>query len=138
MLMNYPSKHLLLRRKGKLLEHSNSLKGFRNILTAAVVSQRRCLPVESLQFLMRMEMLLLVICTMRGARRCGVPVSWRRRWARCSRSAIAGMSTTKKPSCIISEVDIMLLFVQECSIMILAYLKTKLLNLMAMYIVCYE
>ena len=30
MLMNYPSKHLLLRRKGKLLEHSNSLKGFRN------------------------------------------------------------------------------------------------------------
>ena len=45
------------------------------------------------------------------------------------------MSTTKKPSCIISEVDIMLLFVQECSIMILAYLKTKLLNLMAMYIV---
>ena len=77
MLMNYPSKHLLLRRKGKLLEHSNSLKGFRNILTAAVVSQRRCLPVESLQFLMRMEMLLLVICMMRRARRCGALVIWR-------------------------------------------------------------
>lgn len=50
MLMNYPSKHLLLRRKGKLLEHSNSLKGFRNILTAAVVSQRRCLPVDNILF----------------------------------------------------------------------------------------
>ena len=67
--------------------------------------------------------------------RCGVLANWRKRWARCSRLGIAGMSTTKKPSCIISEVDIMLLFVQECSIMILAYLKTKLLNLMAMYIV---
>ena len=101
MLMNYPSKHLLLRRKGKLLEHSNSLKGFRNILTAAVVSQRRCLPVESLQFLMRMEMLLLVICTMRGARRCGVPVSWRRRWARCSRLGIAGMCLMRRRGCTI-------------------------------------
>ena len=108
MLMNYPSKHLLLRRKGKLLEHSNSLKGFRNILTAAVVSQRRCLPVESLQFLMRMEMLLLVICTMRGARRCGVPVSWRRRWARCSRSAIAGMCLTRKLGCTICGVGIII------------------------------
>ena len=48
--MNYPSKHLLLRRKGKLLEHSNSLKGFRNILTAAVVSQRRCLLVQCMAF----------------------------------------------------------------------------------------
>ena len=96
MFMNNPSKNLLLRRKGKLLEHSNSLKGFRNILTAAVVSQRRCLPVESLQFLMRMEMLLLVICTMRGARRCGVPVSWRRRWARCSRLGIVGMCLMRK------------------------------------------
>ena len=109
MLMNYPSKHLLLRRKGKLLEHSNSLKGFRNILTAAVVSQRRCLPVESLQFLMRMEMLLLVICTMRGARRCGVPVSGRKRWARCSRSAIAGMCSMRKRGCIISKVGILIL-----------------------------
>ena len=96
MLMNYPSKHLLLRRKGKLLEHSNSLKGFRNILTVAVVSQRRCLPVESLQFSMRMEMLLLVICTMRGARRCGVPVSWRKHWARCSRLGIADMCLMSK------------------------------------------
>ncbi len=104
--MNYPSKHLLLRRKGKLLEHSNSLKGFRNILTAAVVSQRRCLPVESLQFLMRMEMLLLVICTMRGARRCGALVSWRKRWARCSRSAIAGMCLTRRRGCTICGVGI--------------------------------
>ena len=101
MLMNYPSKHLLLRRKGKLLEHSNSLKGFRNILTAAVVSQRRCLPVESLQFLMRMEMLLLVICMMRRARRCGALVIWRRRWARCSRLGIAGMCLMRKRGCTI-------------------------------------
>ena len=108
MLMNYPSKHLLLRRKGKLLEHSNSLKGFRNILTAAVVSQRRCLPVESLQFLMRMEMLLLVICTMRGARRCGVPVSWRRRWARCSRLGIVGMCLMRKLGCTICGVGIII------------------------------
>ena len=108
MLMNYPSKHLLLRRKGKLLEHSNSLKGFRNILTAAVVSQRRCLPVESLQFLMRMEMLLLVICTMRGARRCGVPVSWRKRWARCSRLGIAGMCLMRKRGCTICGVGIII------------------------------
>lgn len=108
MLMNYPSKHLLLRRKGKLLEHSNSLKGFRNILTAAVVSQRRCLPVESLQFLMRMEMLLLVICTMRGVRRCGVPANWRRRWARCSRLGIAGMCLTRRRGCTICGVGIII------------------------------
>ena len=108
MLMNYPSKHLLLRRKGKLLEHSNSLKGFRNILTAAVVSQRRCLPVESLQFLMRMEMLLLVICTMRGARRCGVPVSWRRHWARCSRLGIVGMCLMRRLGCTICGVGIII------------------------------
>ena len=106
--MNYPSKHLLLRRKGKLLEHSNSLKGFRNILTAAVLSQRRCLPVESLQFLMRMEMLLLVICMMRGARRCGALVNWRRRWARCSRSAIAGMCLMRKLGCTTSGVGIIM------------------------------
>ena len=106
MLMNYPSKHLLLRRKGKLLEHSNSLKGFRNILTAAVVSQRRCLPVESLQFLMRMEMLLLVICMMRRARRCGALVIWRRRWARCSRLGIAGMCLMRKRGCTICGVGI--------------------------------
>ena len=124
MLMNYPSKHLLLRRKGKLLEHSNSLKGFRNILTAAVVSQRRCLPVESLQFLMRMEMLLLVICTMRGARRFGVQASWRRRWARCSRLGIAGMCLTRRRDCTIFVIGITILkqacFLQQT---ILAFLQ---------------
>ena len=34
--------------------------------------------------------------TMRGVRRCGVPVSWRKRWARCSRLGIAGMCLMSK------------------------------------------
>ena len=34
--------------------------------------------------------------TMHGARRCGALVSWRRRWARCSRSGIAGMCLTRR------------------------------------------
>ena len=38
---------------------------------------------------------------MRGARRCGVPVNWRKRWARCSRSAIAGMCLMRRRGCII-------------------------------------
>ena len=39
--------------------------------------------------------------TMRGARRCGVLVSWRKRWARCSRLGIAGMCLMRRRGCTI-------------------------------------
>ena len=39
--------------------------------------------------------------TMRGAHRCGVLVSWRKRWARCSRSGIAGMCLMRRQGCTI-------------------------------------
>ena len=42
--------------------------------------------------------------TMRGARRCGAPVNWRKRWARCSRLGIAGMCLMRKRGCTISGV----------------------------------
>ena len=46
--------------------------------------------------------------TMRGARRCGVPVNWRRRWARCSRLGIAGMCLMRKLGCTICGVGIIM------------------------------
>ena len=39
--------------------------------------------------------------TMRGVRRCGAPVNWRRRWARCSRLGIAGMCLMRRRGCTI-------------------------------------
>ena len=39
--------------------------------------------------------------TMRGVRRCGALVSWRRRWARCSRLGIAGMCLMRRRGCTI-------------------------------------
>ena len=38
-----------------------------------------------LRFWMKVAIPPSATATMRGARRCGVPVSWRKRWARCSR-----------------------------------------------------
>ena len=63
-------------------------------------------PANLLRFWMRMAIRSSATAMMRGARRCGVPVSWRKRWARCSPSGIAATSMTKKRGCIISEVDI--------------------------------
>ena len=58
-------------------------------------------PATLLQFWMKMAIPPSATATMRGARRCGVLVSWRRRWARCSRSATAGMCLTRKRGCTI-------------------------------------
>ena len=66
-------------------------------------------PANLLRFWMRMAMPSSATATMRGARRCGVPVSGRKRWARCSRSAIAGMCSMRKRGCIISKVGILIL-----------------------------
>ena len=63
-------------------------------------------PANLLRFWMRMAIRSSATAMMRGARRCGVPVSWRKRWATCSPSGIAATSMTKKRGCIISEVDI--------------------------------
>ena len=48
-----------------------------------------------------MAMPLLATATMRGGRRCGVPVNWRKRWARCSRLGIAGMCLMRRRGCTI-------------------------------------
>ena len=58
-------------------------------------------PANLLQFWMRMAIPSSATATMRGARRCGVPVSWRRRWARCSRLGIVGMCLMRKLGCTI-------------------------------------
>ena len=44
---------------------------------------------------------LSATATMRGARRCGALVNWRKRWARCSRLGIAGMCSMRKRGCTI-------------------------------------
>ena len=54
-----------------------------------------------LQFWMKVAISSLATATMRGARRCGVPANWRKRWARCSRSAIAGMCLMRRRGCTI-------------------------------------
>ena len=54
-----------------------------------------------LRFWMRMAMPSSATATMRGARRCGVPANWRKRWARCSRLGIAGMCLMRKLGCTI-------------------------------------
>ena len=58
-------------------------------------------PANLLRFWMRMAMPSSATATMRGARRCGVPASWRRRWARCSRLGIAGMCLMRRRGCTI-------------------------------------
>ena len=54
-----------------------------------------------LRFWMKRAIPSSATATMRGARRCGAPVSWRRRWARCSRLGIAGMCLMRKRGCTI-------------------------------------
>ena len=54
-----------------------------------------------LQFWMKVAMRSSATATMRGARRCGALVNWRRRWARCSRLGIAGMCLMRKRGCTI-------------------------------------
>ena len=61
-------------------------------------------PAILLQFWMRMAIPSSATAMMRGARRCGAPVNWRRRWARCSRLGIAGMCLTRRRGCTISGV----------------------------------
>ena len=46
--------------------------------------------------------------TMRGARRCGVPVSWRRRWGRSTRLGIADMCLMRRRGCTICGVGIIM------------------------------
>ena len=58
-------------------------------------------PANLPQFWMKMAIPSSATATMRGVRRCGVPVSWRKRWARCRRSAIVGMCLTRKRGCTI-------------------------------------
>ena len=58
-------------------------------------------PANLLRFWMRMAIRSSATAMMRGARRCGVPVSWRKRWARCSRLGIAGMCLMRRWGCTI-------------------------------------
>ena len=58
-------------------------------------------PAILLRFWMRMAIRSSATATMRGAHRCGVPVNWRRRWARCSRLGIAGMCLMRRRGCTI-------------------------------------
>ena len=85
--------------------------------TARRMRMSRACRAILLRFWMRMAIPPSATATMRGARRCGVPVSWRRRWARCSRSAIAGMCTTKKRGCIICVVGTT---IQACADLLIA------------------
>ena len=64
-------------------------------------SEHYSCPAILLQFWMRMAIPSLATATMRGARRCGAPVNWRRRWARCSRLGIAGMCLMRRRGCTI-------------------------------------
>ena len=57
-------------------------------------------PANLPQFWMKMAIPSSATATMRGARRCGVPASWQKRWARCSRSGIAGMCLMRRRGCI--------------------------------------
>ena len=81
-------------------------------------------PAILLQFWMRMAIPLSATATMRGARRCGALVNWRRRWARCSRLGIAGMCLTRRRDCTIFVIGITILkqacFLQQT---ILAFLQ---------------
>ena len=54
-----------------------------------------------LRFWMKMATPSLATATMRGARRCGALVNWRKRWAGCSRLGIAGMCLTRRRDCTI-------------------------------------
>ncbi len=69
--------------------------------TARRMRMSRACRAILLRFWMRMAMRSSATVTMRGARRCGVLVSWRRRWARCSRLGIAGMCLMRKRGCTI-------------------------------------
>ena len=64
-------------------------------------SEHYSCPATLLQFWMRMAIPLSATATMRGARRCGALVNWRRRWARCSRLGIAGMCLMRRRGCTI-------------------------------------
>ena len=61
-----------------------------------------------LRFWMKVAIPPSATATMRRVRRCGVPVSWRKRWARCSRSAIADMCLMRKLGCTTSGVGIIM------------------------------
>ena len=63
-------------------------------------------PANLLQFWMRMAIPSSATATMRGVRRCGALVNWRRRWARCSRLGIAGMCLMRRRGCTICGVGI--------------------------------
>ena len=71
-------------------------------------SEHYSCPVALLQFRMRMAIPLSATATMRGVRRFGVLVSWRKRWARCSRLGIAGMCLMRKLGCTICGVGIIM------------------------------